>query len=155
MQAVVRRGCTIALFDSGQGSWQMKILKGEACLLISRWRAGWKGWRICYLCTAGAAFDSNASACVSANEADSLYPGRRVRWMELVMALWIWAERARHQGVSLCLSPSTSPCSTLRFPFIFCALTFDWSIWSALSDVRCPESSINQHVHLGSLRIHL
>lgn len=155
MQAVVGRGCPIALFDSGQGSWQMRILKEEACLLIGCKGAGWKWWRICYIGTVWAALDSNTSACVSANEADSLYPGRRLRWMELVMALWMWAERARHQGMSLCLPPPTSTCFTLRFPFIFCALTSDWSVWSALSDVRCPESSINQHAHLGSLKIHL
>lgn len=155
MQAVVRRGSTIALFDSKLWSLQMKILKEETCLLISWLEAGWKWWRICYICTVWAAFDSDASACVSANEADSLYPGRMARWMELVMALWIWAERARHQGMSLCPSPSTSPYSTLRSPFICCALTFDWSVWNALSDLRWPESSINQYVHLGNLMVRL
>lgn len=44
---------------------------------------------------------TNAASCVSAEEADSLHPGWRVRWMKLVMGLWIRAERARHRGRSL------------------------------------------------------
>lgn len=36
-----------------------------------------------------------------------------------------WAERARHQGMSLCRPPPPSLSTTLKSRFIFYALTFD------------------------------
>ena len=50
-------------------------------------------------------------------------------------------------------SRQPSLCTTLKSPFIFYALTFDWSAWNTLSDARGPKESIKLHDHLGNFRI--